>query len=154
MGRCANARLSHRKAASEPIAARFVSGTPGSTSPAGCSRLLKTDSPPQKETSPMEPKERKKASDFPQELLDIFDLYARGKSDGGFFRHRAKRCAAGGLPAPALGKSRPPTCGGGEGVPKDESPIKRKPATVPSPQGNGSIKGYLARPAAASGKLP
>jgi len=27
-------------------------------------------------------------------------------------------------------------------------------ATVPSPEGNGSIRGYLARPASSAGKLP
>src|SRR5262249_22363574 len=39
-------------------------------------------------------------------------------------------------------------------VPKDDSRLKPESAIVPSPQGNGSIKGYLARPADASGKLP
>ena len=39
-------------------------------------------------------------------------------------------------------------------VPKDDKRLKTEYATVPSPQGNGSIKGYLARPASASGKLP
>jgi carboxymethylenebutenolidase len=38
-------------------------------------------------------------------------------------------------------------------VPKDDKRIKTEYATVPSPQGNGSIKGYYARPAAA-GKYP
>src|SRR5258708_2237761 len=37
--------------------------------------------------------------------------------------------------------------------PKDDKRIKSEYATVPSPQGNGSIKGYFARPAAA-GKFP
>src|SRR5256885_16270454 len=39
-------------------------------------------------------------------------------------------------------------------VPKDDSRIKGETATVQSPQGTGSIKGYLVRPANASGKLP
>src|SRR5882724_5150417 len=39
-------------------------------------------------------------------------------------------------------------------VPKDDSRIKSESATVPSPKGNGSIKGYLVRPANATGKLP
>jgi carboxymethylenebutenolidase len=38
-------------------------------------------------------------------------------------------------------------------VKKDDSRIKAEFATVPSPQGNGSIKGYLVRPANATGKL-
>jgi carboxymethylenebutenolidase len=36
----------------------------------------------------------------------------------------------------------------------DDKRIKSETAMVPSPQGNGTIKGYLARPAGASGKLP
>jgi carboxymethylenebutenolidase len=39
-------------------------------------------------------------------------------------------------------------------VPTDDSRIKAESATVPSPQGNGSIKGYLVKPANATGKLP
>jgi carboxymethylenebutenolidase len=39
-------------------------------------------------------------------------------------------------------------------VAKDDKRIKTSYETVDSPQGNGSIKGYLARPANASGKLP
>ncbi len=38
-------------------------------------------------------------------------------------------------------------------VPPDDKRIKAEPATVPSPQGNGSIKGYLVRPASEE-KLP
>ena len=40
------------------------------------------------------------------------------------------------------------------GVQKDDARIKTEPATVPSPKGNGSIKGYLVRPADATGKRP
>jgi carboxymethylenebutenolidase len=39
-------------------------------------------------------------------------------------------------------------------VPTDDSRIKAESATVPSPKGNGSIKGYLVKPANATGKLP
>jgi len=39
-------------------------------------------------------------------------------------------------------------------VPKEDARIKTSYETVESPQGNGSIKGYFAKPAKASGKLP
>jgi carboxymethylenebutenolidase len=39
-------------------------------------------------------------------------------------------------------------------VAKDDARIKTEYVTVDSPQGNGSIKGYLVKPANASGKLP
>src|SRR6202043_1853430 len=41
-----------------------------------------------------------------------------------------------------------------EQVPKDDTRIKTESVTVPSPQGNGSIRGYLVVPANAHGKLP
>src|SRR5690349_9170710 len=41
-----------------------------------------------------------------------------------------------------------------EQVPKTDSRIKTEYVTIDSPQGNGNIKGYLARPASAPGKLP
>ena len=45
----------------------------------------------------MEPNlERKKASDFPQELLDTFDLYVHGEIDRREFLDAAKKFAVGG----------------------------------------------------------
>src|SRR5436190_2943325 len=98
--------------------------------------------------------ERKKASDYPQELLDLFDLYVHGELDRRGFIERAKKFATGGVTAMALWESLRPNYAWAEQVPKDDSRLKTEYATVPSPQGNGSIKGYLVRPAKASGKLP
>ena len=97
--------------------------------------------------------ERKKASDFPQELLDIFHLYQHGEIDRRAFLDGAGRFASGGVTAAALWESLRPNYAWAEQVPKDDPRIKTETATVPSPQGNGTIKGYLARPAKA-GKLP
>jgi carboxymethylenebutenolidase len=41
--------------------------------------------------------DRKKATDFPQELLDIFDLYVHGDIDRRQFLDRAKEYAVGGV---------------------------------------------------------
>jgi carboxymethylenebutenolidase len=38
-------------------------------------------------------------------------------------------------------------------VPETDKRIKVEPATVPSPKGNGTINGYVVRPANATGKL-
>ena len=43
--------------------------------------------------------ERKKASDFPQELLDVFHLYVHGDIDRRAFLDRAGKFAVGGLTA-------------------------------------------------------
>src|ERR1700704_4036993 len=81
--------------------------------------------------------ERKKASDFPQELLDLLDSYVHGQIDRrGFF------------------ESLRPNYAWAQQVPKDDKRIKTESATVPSPEGNGTIKGYLVHPANATGKVP
>src|ERR1043166_4821640 len=96
---------------------------------------------------------RKKASDFPQELLNLFDLYVHGDIDRREFLDGAKRFATGGLTATAIWESLRPNYAWAEQVPKDDSRIKTEYVTVQSPQGNGSIRGYLVRPAKAAGKL-
>src|SRR6185503_8646021 len=42
----------------------------------------------------------------------------------------------------------------GQQIAPTDARIKAEEASVPSPQGNGTVKGYLVRPAKASGKLP
>jgi carboxymethylenebutenolidase len=98
--------------------------------------------------------ERKKASDFPQELLDLLDQYVHGGLSRRQFIDRAQKFAVGGVTATALFEMLRPNYAWAIQVPKDDSRIKAETATVPSPQGNGSIKGYLVRPANATGKLP
>jgi carboxymethylenebutenolidase len=98
--------------------------------------------------------DRKKATDFPQELLNLFDRYVHGDIDRREFLEGAKRFAVGGLTATAIWESLRPNYAWAEQVPKNDSRIQTEYATVPSPKGNGSIRGYLVRPAKASGKLP
>jgi carboxymethylenebutenolidase len=98
--------------------------------------------------------ERKQATDFPQELLNLFDRYVHGDIDRRDFLEGAKKYAVGGLTAAAIWESLRPNYAWAQQVPKDDSRIKTEYATVPSPQGNGTIRGYLARPAKAGAKLP
>jgi carboxymethylenebutenolidase len=98
--------------------------------------------------------ERKKASDFPQALLDLFHLYVHGDISRRAFLDGAQRFAVGGVTAAALFEMLKPDFAYGQQVAKDDKRLKIETATVPSPQGNGSIKGYLVRPASANGKLP
>jgi carboxymethylenebutenolidase len=97
--------------------------------------------------------ERKKASDYPQELLDLFDRYVHGDIPRREFLDGAKKFATGGLTAAAIWESLRPNYAWAQQVPKDDKRIKTEYVTVPSPEGNGSIKGYLVRPAS-GGKLP
>ena len=98
--------------------------------------------------------ERKKATDFPQELLNMFDQYVHGDINRRQFLEGANKFAIGGLTAAALFESLRPHFAWAQHVAKDDSRIKTESTTVPSPQGNGNIRGYLVRPATASGKLP
>lgn len=98
--------------------------------------------------------ERKKADEYPQELLDLFDRYVHGDIGRRDFLDGARKFAVGGLTAMAIWESLRPNYAWAQQVAKDDGRIKTERVTVPSPQGNGSIKGYLVRPADASGKLP
>ncbi len=98
--------------------------------------------------------ERKQASDYPQELLDLFHEYQHGDISRRDFLDRAKKFAVGGVTALALYESLKPNYAWAQQVPKDDARIKTEVATVQSPEGNGSIKGLFAKPANATGKLP
>src|ERR1700675_3543568 len=93
------------------------------------------------------PRERKQASEFPQELLNLFDGYVHGGISRRAFFDGAQKFAVGGVTAAALFRMLKPNYAWAIPVPADDKRIKAETATVPSPQGNGSIKGYLARPA-------
>jgi carboxymethylenebutenolidase len=97
--------------------------------------------------------ERKKASDFPQGLLNLFDGYVHGAIGRREFLEGAQKFAVGGVTAAALFQMLKPNYAWAIQVPLDDKRIKAETVTVPSPQGNGSIKGYLVRPANAA-KLP
>src|SRR5262245_58975034 len=94
--------------------------------------------------------ERKKASDYPQELLDLFHEYQHGEITRREFFDRAGKFAVGGVTVAALFESLKPNYAWAQQVPKDDARIKTSYETVQSPQGNGTIKGYFARPANAA----
>jgi carboxymethylenebutenolidase len=98
--------------------------------------------------------ERKKASDFPQELLDLFHLYVHGDINRRAFFDRAGKFAVGGLTVAGIFEMLKPNYAWAQQIPKDDKRIRTEYATVPSPQGTGSIKGYLVRPADANRKYP
>ena len=98
--------------------------------------------------------ERKKASDYPQELLDLFHEYQHGDITRREFFDRAGKFAVGGVTVAALFESLRPNYAWAQQVPKDDARVKTEVVTVQSPEGNGSIKGYFAKPAKISGKQP
>jgi carboxymethylenebutenolidase len=94
----------------------------------------------------MDVKERKRASDFPQELLDLFHEYVHGTIDRRAFFAGAQKFAIGGVTVTALWESLKPNYAWAQQIQPTDNRIKVEHPTVPSPQGNGTIKGYLARP--------
>ncbi len=92
--------------------------------------------------------DRKSASEFPQELLDLFDLYQHGNIDRRAFLDRAKIFAVGGMTTAMLFDALRPNYAWAQQVSPDDARIRTERVTVPSPAGHGSIDGLLARPAA------
>jgi carboxymethylenebutenolidase len=97
--------------------------------------------------------ERRKASDFPPQVLKLFDGYVHGMISRREFLDGAAKFAVGGFTAAAMLESLRPDYAFAEQVPKDDDRIKAEYLTYPSPQGSGTMRGYFARPAK-PGKLP
>ena len=90
--------------------------------------------------------ERKTADEYPQELLDLFHEYQHGYMERRDFMRSIGKFAVGGLTAAAIFQSLTPNFAWAQTVAKDDKDITVGYETVESPQGNGSIKGYLAKP--------
>ncbi len=96
--------------------------------------------------------ERKKASDFPPEVLKLFDGYVHGGISRRDFLERAARHAVGGFSAVAMLEALSPNFAWAQQVKADDPRIEVGYASYPSPRGSGSMRGYVAR-AAAKGAL-
>jgi carboxymethylenebutenolidase len=95
------------------------------------------------------------AQDFDQELLILFDAYVHGDVDRRGFLAGAQRFAKAGVTAAGLLAALSPNFAAGQQIKPDDSRLKTESVTVPSPQGSGNIRCYVARPAsAAAAKLP
>ena len=98
--------------------------------------------------------ERRKASDYHPEVLKLFDGYVHGRIGRREFLDGAGKFAVGGFTAAAMLESLRPNYAWAQQIKKDDSRIKTEYVSYPSPQGSGTMKGYFAKPANASGKLP
>jgi carboxymethylenebutenolidase len=98
--------------------------------------------------------ERKKASDFPPEVMKLFDGYVHGGMTRRDFLDRAAKFAVGAFTATAMLESLQPNFAWAEQIKKDDARIKVGYTEYDSPNGSGKMRGYLALPAKATGKLP
>lgn len=98
--------------------------------------------------------DRKNATDFSQEILDLFDEYVHGIVDRRAFLTKAAKFAVGGTTATALLDALSPKFAEAQQVPKDDKRLHTEYVEYASPQGSGKVRGYLARPAQGGGRLP
>ena len=99
-------------------------------------------------------RQRKKASDFDQRLLELYDGYVHGKMSKRAFLENASKYAVGGVTAAALLDALKPDYAMAQQVAPDDPEIVTEVIEYPSPDGHGTVKGLLARPADATGPLP
>ena len=95
--------------------------------------------------------ERKKASDFPQEILKLFDGYVHGHIERRDFLEGAARVMGGGAAALAVLDALKPEYAWAQQVAADDDRIRQEYLTYESPQGSGTMRGYMATPAGVAG---
>jgi carboxymethylenebutenolidase len=98
--------------------------------------------------------ERKRASDFPREVLDLFDKYVHGGIDRRAFLDEAAKFSVAGMTAAAMLESLKPTYAWAQQVPANDERIQVGYVEYPSPRGSGTMRGYMARPANMTGRKP
>ena len=96
----------------------------------------------------MEPRKTK----MPAEAVDLYTRYIHGEISRRDFFNGVSRFAVGGLTVSAIVGALMPNYALGQQVAKDDDRIKATYETVPSPDGNGFIRGYLVRPFSADSR--
>ncbi|MFZ3086448.1 MAG: dienelactone hydrolase family protein [Methylotenera sp.] len=97
---------------------------------------------------------RKTANDFRPEVLSLFDKYVHGYVSRRDFLQGAGKFALAGATATSLLEALSPRFAEAKQVNEDDPRIKTSYVEYPSPSGYGKLRGYLAQPAQAKGKLP
>ncbi len=87
-------------------------------------------------------------------MLDLYDDYVHGRVGRRGFLEGAAKFAVGGLTAEALLASLAPNYAWAQQVAKDDARLRCEYVKYPSPEGAGTMRGYLALPAAVEGRLP
>lgn len=92
--------------------------------------------------------------DIPDQAWPLFDRYVHGDLSRRGFLEQAATFAGGPAGAAALLAALSPNFAAAQQVKPDDARLSTRRLAFPSPDGNGQINGYLAKPAAAAGKLP
>ena len=97
---------------------------------------------------------RKRARDFDQRILEIFDGYVHGKISKREFGAQAGRYATAGVTGAMILEQLQPDYAFAQQVAPDDPAIETEVIEYQSPEGHGTIRALMARPAGASGPLP
>ncbi len=97
---------------------------------------------------------RKRAKDFDQRILEIFDGYVHGKMSKREFMSQAGKYAAAGVTGAMLLEQLQPNYAWAQQVAPDDPEIATEVVSYESTEGHGTIRGLMARPAGSDGALP
>lgn len=98
--------------------------------------------------------QRKKATEFSQDILDMYDAYAHGRMSKRDFLTGASKYAVGGMTAMAIYDAMKPNYALANQVAPDDPAIMTETVSYNSPNGQGEISGLLAKPSDGPDKLP
>ncbi|HZQ62273.1 MAG TPA: dienelactone hydrolase family protein [Casimicrobiaceae bacterium] len=96
------------------------------------------------------------AKDFPQEVLELFTDFSHGVIDRRTFLNRAAKFAIGSFTAAAMLEALRPNYAWAQQIAKDDPRLSTEYLQYESPNGDGHMRGYFARPkqASASHRVP
>ena len=94
------------------------------------------------------------ARDFDPEVLRLFDQYVHGGLSRRGFLDQAARIAGSAAAATGLLAALSPQFAAAQQVAPTDPRLETRSITLASPQGHGSVRCYLTRPAGTTGKLP
>ena len=94
------------------------------------------------------------AKDFQPEVLQLFDRYVHGDISRRGFLDRAASLAGSAAAAAGLLAALNPKFAEAQQVAPGDARLQTRYQVVDAPEGNGTVRGYLAKPAGVSGKLP
>jgi len=89
---------------------------------------------------------------LPPEAVDLYTQFIHGEVDRRDFLSGVKRYAIGGLTTAVIIEALMPNYALGQQVSKEDERIRASDETLPSPDGNGYIRGYLVRPFSADSR--
>ncbi len=98
--------------------------------------------------------QRKTAKDFHPETLRLFDRYVHGDISRRDFLTGTAKFAVAGVTALSILEALTPNYALGQQVKPDDKALSASFVEFPSPNGNGTVRGYLVKPAKATGPLP